>query len=357
MAMRTQRTIDAKRKRRRATIANKENIPCTSTPMVPRLRNSPLVLTPLADILNVTPESRSTRSNERRRIDAANYASTLPKYEEEYSPSTVLPTGQQLALRGLLPDPFLGNPRYFTTPELTQQQRTGRLDATNFTKSLPKRNLEQEFVAIAKEQENSTKITPKVNATNLHSSKMGDQTLDHLIDAILESARKDEKKKKTRKSFNLRRRTLLKNQAENMSEVILSPSYAAGDDPASDLTFLLIEPVANTKSFTAVTPKISLSSTLSTPDPATPLPGTPISDVVLCQMPTPLPRSISCLRRNVRNDSTNTFKLETPVKALTQKRRRRVEEETEMQTVTPKKSRVDAKNYFEIGVALPSIYV
>lgn len=54
--------------------------------------------------------------------------------------------------------------------------------------------------------------------------------IDHLIDAILDSARKDEKKKKPRKSFNLRRRTLLKNQVEQHQDIMLSPSYAAGDD-------------------------------------------------------------------------------------------------------------------------------
>ncbi|KAM7348134.1 uncharacterized protein ACRADG_007552 [Cochliomyia hominivorax] len=377
--MRTPRLSENKRRKRRATIANKENIPIlTSTPMVSRNRNSPLVLAPLADILNVTPEAqKSNGTPDRRRVSVnvfndtnastirrhssvgfaipqiPQYATTLPKYEEEYSPSTILPTGQQLALRGLLPDPFMGNPRYFTTPEvnLEQEQEVKKIS------SLPKkRKLEQEFVAIAKEEgvleDSHQAVNNKkdFNNTGLQSNKMGDQTLDNLIDAILDSARKEEKKKKPRKSFNLRRRTLLKNQVEQHQEIMLSPSYAAGDDPCSDLSFLNCEPFTyNTKkTFKATTPKpaspIAIPSEPTTPEPATPLPATPLTHKQLLQMPTP------AVSKPARNDS---FSLATPVRSNLKRR----SESKALNDSSAKKFKVDSRNYFEIGVALPSIYV
>ncbi|XP_023296639.2 uncharacterized protein LOC111679318 [Lucilia cuprina] len=370
--MRTPRLTEAKRRKRRATIANKENIPIlTSTPMVSRTRNSPLVLAPLADILNVTPEAVANRTPERRRVSVnvfndtnastirrhssvgftipqiPQYAATLPKYEEEYSPSTILPTGQQLALRGLLPDPFMGNPRYFTTPELNSKQESEIKKISSLPK---KRKLEQEFVAIAKEEEgdimehSAVKAHNKkdLNNTGLMSNKMGDQTLDHLIDAILDSARKEEKKKKPRKSFNLRRRTLLKNQVEQHQDIMLSPSYAAGDDPCSDLSFLNCEPLSYKKPFRAVTPQPA-SPIPKTPQPATPLATTPLlNQQQLLAMPTPAAAK--------RNDS---FSLDTPVRSNLKRR----SESNARENASAKKYKVDSRNYFEIGVALPSIYV
>lgn len=362
---RTPRLTEAKRRKRRATIANKENIPIvTSTPMVNRTRNSPLVLAPFADILNVTPEAvSSTRTPERRRVSiqavpvtnttgtttrrhssvglsvasaVPQYATTLPKFEEEYSPNTMLPTGQQLALRGLLPDPFMGNRRYFSTPEVVEQE-------VKTISSLPKkRKLEMDFLAIAQEEVCQTKVETKLDNTGVVSNRMGDQTLDNLIDAILDSARKDEKKKKPRKSFNLRRRTLIKNQVDTVNDFILSPSYAAGDDPCSDLSFLGYEPSAPAmkKPFKAVTPQPASPIVVFTPEPVTPNPGTPLNTQQLLELPTP----------SVRNDS---FSLATPVRPSLKRR----SESKSCQNSSAKKYKVDSRNYFEIGLALPSIYV
>lgn len=126
------------------------------------------------------------------------YASTLPKYSEDYSPSPKINSGQMLAMRGLLPDVYLENPRY----------------------------LSKDF------RPTDEQVTTKDKST-FNSSKMGDHTLDKLIDAILESGKKSIKRS-TRRTMNLRRRTLLKTTSN--SEV-LSPSYTAADDPASDLSF------------------------------------------------------------------------------------------------------------------------
>lgn len=378
---------ETKRRRRRATISNKENIPYTSTPMVERERNSPLVLSPLTDILNVTPKHMSplmehtpgriqstsvaSRPLPNRRHStvglflhpAPTYASTLPHFEEEYSPSTALPTGQQVALRGLLPDPFISNLRYFNTPELAKRkQKENQEKLKGAGKSLP-RKLEADFAEIAKECVEE-KLTKRINSES-HSAGMSDQTLDKLIDAILDSARKDEKKKvKPRKSFNLRRRTLLKNQAEQkVSELVLSPSYAAGEDPASDLSFNFIDQRPKDVMKTESTTKSPL-----TPAPATPPPGTPISTDILQKMPTPAFTSISrtdanpayqhhYLRSNLsRERLDHTFQLETPVRLPMQRKRQR-RKTLAVPIGSTKRLKTSGTNYFEVGLALPSIYV
>ncbi|KAH8418945.1 hypothetical protein KR222_009043 [Zaprionus bogoriensis] len=330
-----------KRRERRATIANKENVPAvgyTSTPMpLARLRNSPLVLAPLSDIRNVTPEQQRQQQPALRVVQSVRYAApTLPRYEEEYSPSS-LPSGQHLALRGLLPlDPFLEQPRYI--------QRKLEPD---FLATMEEQPLQQQL----REQITAAKPTPTPTPTPIAaksrparpvtpqpaSTHMGDQTLDRLIDAILDSACKADasSRKKPRKSFNLRRRTLVKQQLESQQqcEAMLSPSYAAGDDPASDLSFGLL-------------PLPAL-----TPEPASPLVAPPQS--VLRQLPTPQGHS-------------DTFCLETPVRPLKRSRRRSCSREQQAAAVAAsaelvesplKRYKVDARNYFEVGLALPSIYV
>lgn len=340
------------RRERRATIANKENVPIsvgyTSTPMpLARLRNSPLVLAPLSDIRNVTPETVRSPQPQMRVVQSVRYATTLPRYEEEYSPSGpgTLPSGQHLALRGLLPlDPFLEQPRYIGVAQ-----------------QLKKRKLEADFVATMEEPVAAAAAAPAAAAptpaapatqkplprpvTPQPSTAMGDQTLDRLIDAILDSACKADasSRKKPRKSFNLRRRTLVKQQLESQCVAMLSPSYAAGDDPASDLSFAMLP--------------------AQTPEPASPL--VPLPQSVLRQLPTPPPQ----LDHNQPGHS-DTFCLATPVRPLkrsrhgTQRRRGELEAkrglcEADCAIVESplKRYKVDSRNYFEVGLALPSIYV
>ncbi|KAH8305868.1 hypothetical protein KR044_010258 [Drosophila immigrans] len=340
--------VRRQRRQRRATIANKENVPSvgyTSTPMpLQRLRNSPLVLAPLSDIRNVTPEARSPARSAGRSpqpqlpqlaprlvVQSVRYATTLPRYEEEYSPSAhgTLPTGQHLALRGLLPlDPFLEQPRYMVA---AQQLKKRKLEPDFVATMEPTAAAVAEPAAVAKAKP-LRPVTPQPSST-----QMGDQTLDKLIDAILDSACKSDpsSRKKPRKSFNLRRRTLVKQQLESQCHVaMLSPSYAAGDDPASDLSFGLL-PLP------------------TTPEPASPL--NPLPHSVLLQLPTPQP------------SHSDTFCLATPVRPL--KRSRAAEQQTVAASASVsdvasaaesplKRYKVDARNYFEVGLALPSsIYV
>ncbi|KAH8362107.1 hypothetical protein KR084_000650 [Drosophila pseudotakahashii] len=322
------------RRQRRATIANKENVPDTvgfhSTPVVPiaRLLNSPLVLAPLSDIRNVTPEAAATRNLAPQRVQSVRYATTLPRFAEDYSPNG-LPSGQHLALRGM--DPFLGQPRYIAGSGAVQQLRQRKLD-DDFVATL------EPEVKELRAPEAATKLEVRPSTPQPASTQMGDQTLDRLIDAILDSACKADvgSKKKTRRStFNLRRRTLVKQQMEtNCPQEVLSPSYAAGDDPAADLSFGLVP--------------LPMQNLMATPEPASPLSKIPHN--VLIQLATPVINNPSS---NLPAPCDNTFCLETPVKTMKRGRKEIIAKESPI-----KRYKVDERNYFEVGLALPSsIYV
>ncbi|XP_068158386.1 uncharacterized protein [Drosophila tropicalis] len=123
------------------------------------------------------PAFKQTRTTPFRPLNCV-YASTLPTFEAEYSPSQATATGTGtgttrttcgitvpgplLALRGLcVPDSYFDKPRYLD--EQQQQQ----------------------------EQEQPEQLLPEANTTNaLSSRQMGDVTLERMIDAILESTRK-----------------------------------------------------------------------------------------------------------------------------------------------------------------------
>ncbi|KAH8342190.1 hypothetical protein KR059_001626 [Drosophila kikkawai] len=327
------------RRHRRATIANKENVPdygYTSTPLVvplpavSRLRNSPLVLAPLSDIRNITPETAAaTVSPATQRVQSVRYATTLPRFAEDYSPNGVLMPGQHLALRGLAPlDPFLGQPRYMASQRETKRKLDDDLVATMEETPIPATTTTSAPVPA------SAPLRP--STPQPASTQMGDQTLDRLIDAILDSACKADasskkKPRRCRSTFNLRRRTLVKQQldADCGRPEVLSPSYAPGDDPASDLSFGMIMPL-----------------TMTTPEPASPLVRIPHQ--VLVQLPTPKASGPPKL-------GDNTFCLETPVRSL---KRSRVAAREEAKESPLKRYKVDERNYFEVGLALPSsIYV
>ncbi|KAL9881907.1 uncharacterized protein ACN427_009995 [Glossina fuscipes fuscipes] len=302
--------------KRRVTIANRGDMPqFTSTPMMQRSRNSPLPLTPLADVFSITPEKPT--SLKLTRTHSTCYATTLPRFEEEYSPSNVvMPSGQELALRGLLLDPFIAKTRYLASPDLREEQTIKSLAS--------KREQTDEFLALPEE-----KVVEE--STDLNSSKMSDHTLDRLIDAILDSARKDEKKKKSRKSFSLRRRTLLKSQTDiNSEKLSLSPSYTAGYDPANELSFSTLKsPAAHV-----------LTSSSPSPSPS----PTPVKATFSERVLSPLPASTK---------KANPFLADTQTQPILKRR----SEPYNLRTNGKKRYRVASPNYLEIGVALPSIYV
>ncbi|KAH8250498.1 hypothetical protein KR038_008090 [Drosophila bunnanda] len=345
------------RRHRRATIANKENVPdygYTSTPLVvpplpagARLRNSPLVLAPLSDIRNVTPETVAPATTQR--VQSVRYATTLPRFAEDYSPNGVLMPGQHLALRGLAPlDPFLGQPqRYMAATGLRETKRKLDADlvATMEEQPIPAATQTSATAPSPAPTPSPVPAPPTVRPTTPQpaSTQMGDQTLDRLIDAILDSACKADasakkKPRRCRSTFNLRRRTLVKQQldADCGRAEVLSPSYAPGDD--RDLSFGMMP----------MMPLMPL--TMTTPEPASPLARIPHQ--VLVQLPTP---KASGTQQKKLGAGDNTFCLETPVRSL---KRSRVAAREEAKESPLKRYKVDERNYFEVGLALPSsIYV
>ncbi|XP_075155987.1 uncharacterized protein LOC142229318 [Haematobia irritans] len=173
----------------------------------PLLLNSPkrLSLPKTSPSLMKTPEPCSTDHY----TMPTNYASTLPTFDVEYSPCGLIP-GPLLALRGVgIPDSYFEKPRYIT-PHPHGKSSLSLNEETLETKTFVKpRDLTLRYPAYMEE-------------SSLSSSKMGDVTLERMIDAILESTRKGHKQQKAHKHHG--------NNQHNMS-----PSYTPADDPASDL--------------------------------------------------------------------------------------------------------------------------
>ncbi|XP_054727266.1 uncharacterized protein LOC129236958 [Anastrepha obliqua] len=140
------------------------------------------------------------------RKNPSNYAATLPTLEVEYSPCGFVP-GPILALRGLgIADTYFDKPRYLSPDEQNQTliQPQPTISTTNST---------------FQSQRNTCDDT-----VSLSSSKMGDQTLERMIDAILESTRKEKKSIKFAKPSHHHQRT------------VMSPTYTPAEDPANDLS-------------------------------------------------------------------------------------------------------------------------
>lgn len=210
----------------------------------------------LRDVSNITPNSTprrlSTTPQNRKRALAVSptsavtstakkdanlpYASTLPTFDIEYSPCAVKNV-PFLALRGLgLTDSYFENPgRYFPDEQPPAAKRSkpfvapapppekpdtgltplsSRLSELRFSKISFKRNAEPKTI-------NNNQIFKDDDEPSLNSSEMGDITLDKMIDAILESAKKDHPKRSS--------------SLKSKQPKIPSPTYTAADDPASDL--------------------------------------------------------------------------------------------------------------------------
>ncbi|KNC23536.1 hypothetical protein FF38_14435 [Lucilia cuprina] len=158
----------------------------------------------ISPLMLKTPENTQTRKNLPN-----NYASTLPTFDVEYSPCALIP-GPILALRGVgIPDSYFEKPRYIT-PHPKEM-----LNNINEEPSLETKTLQ-------KQVESNMKYPVYMEESTLSSTKMGDVTLERMIDAILESNRKDRKSQKTQKPPQ--------QQHSNMS-----PTYTPAEDPASDL--------------------------------------------------------------------------------------------------------------------------
>lgn len=202
----------------------------TSTPLHTSLRSfreSPTrKMDSLKDLSNIIPENSrnsplrfslkkncSNISNTPERLVAGinvpnNYATTLPTFDVEYSPCGLIP-GPLIALRGVgLPDSYFEKPRYITP-----------LPKKNVTKLFE--NCTYNIETQSKPSENPLKCPIFMEESTLSSTKMGDETLERMIDAILESNRKERK--------------TLKGQKPPQQQGNMSPTYTPAEDPASDL--------------------------------------------------------------------------------------------------------------------------
>ncbi|KAH8267050.1 hypothetical protein KR044_009789 [Drosophila immigrans] len=206
----------------------KENLELTSTstPLPAASTRTPL-LRDLSNIINMSPLQPTSTPPPQLRPSTV-YASTLPTFEAEYSPSyrtsadtrssvnNIIP-GPLLALRGIgIPDSYFEKPRYLEQKPLP----------TPFSLPLPP---------------DGAADAPSVEPT-LSSTQMGDVTLERMIDAILESTRKPPAGLgagaaggRPRCRQRLRQRHQQRQQRLLSTSVAHSPTYRPAFDPASDL--------------------------------------------------------------------------------------------------------------------------
>lgn len=189
------------------------------------------------------------------------YASTLPTFDVEYSPCGAAP--QPILAKAAkntvstITDSLFNQPRYFQEPlPATKRLKfspggmtplSSRLSELRFSKgfkgpsSAKKARTTKTDVSSLDEHSNNNnndkinknqniKKLPATDASDvsLSSSAMDDTALDKMLDAILESARKD-------------RPSIVRNLVPNKIQVAMqvssldSPTYTAAEDPASDL--------------------------------------------------------------------------------------------------------------------------
>ncbi|XP_017156626.2 uncharacterized protein LOC108165086 [Drosophila miranda] len=177
-------------------------LPASSLPVHPR--------TPLLKDLSNIMSSPLTTPTPTPTLRPTAYASTLPTFEAEYSPSAAIIPGPLLALRGMgIPDSYFEKPRYLELKPLPLPLPVPQAPATK-----------------------SGQTTPS-------SSQMGDVTLERMIDAILESTRKAPAPRQPRQRLRQRHRHHPLSSTTSSSAAAAaathSPTYRPAFDPASDL--------------------------------------------------------------------------------------------------------------------------
>uniref|UniRef100_A0A182YI80 Uncharacterized protein n=1 Tax=Anopheles stephensi TaxID=30069 RepID=A0A182YI80_ANOST len=267
---------------------DKENQCITSTPhpAIGRTVGSPYSMA-LRDVSNITPNTTpcrpsNTTPQSRKRTLAASpvspgglkrkehvesvretYATTLPTFDIEYSPCGVKDV-PFLALRGLGLTEFDNPGRYFPADEQGPSAKrmktfikplvlandlplppkedklnpcltplSSRLSELRFNKLNFKRPLSVGKTITSLSQPAPPPLPPtstenmEDSELSLNSSEMGDLTLDKMIDAILESAKKDSRWATPRPKRSL---SVKSKQSKGSS-----PTYTPADDPAADL--------------------------------------------------------------------------------------------------------------------------
>ncbi|XP_067634617.1 uncharacterized protein [Eurosta solidaginis] len=149
------------------------------------------------------------------RNNPTNYAATLPTLEVEYSPCGLVP-GPILALRGLgIADTYFDKPRYLPPDHNETLLQTHSAFNTSKATNCTMQNPQSTFLSVNSARDDTQ---------SLSSSKMGDQTLERMIDAILESTRKEKRHIKFARQF------------QNHQRSVMSPTYTRAEDPANDLS-------------------------------------------------------------------------------------------------------------------------
>ncbi|XP_030567957.1 uncharacterized protein LOC115767772 [Drosophila novamexicana] len=201
----------------------------------PLLRDLSNIMSPLHTPMTMAmPTPMPTPTSKAK---TAVYASTLPTFEAEYSPSyrvdqdgennnnnNVIFPGALLALRGMgIPDSYFEKPRYLEQKPLPSDQ-VGAAPPPSSAAAAP---------------------VPSAEQTTLSSSQMGDVTLERMIDAILESTRKPPARVRARSRCHsrLRQRQRQRPQpqpqlqpGQRLISTSHSPTYRPAFDPASDLS-------------------------------------------------------------------------------------------------------------------------
>lgn len=194
------------------------------------------------------------------------YASTLPTFQLEYSPCgpsiqpiSMIPLGTQIT------DSYFNNPRYINhartqthnndeesmpAPPVSKRLKyspppppgmtplSTRLSELRFSKISFKRTSQRSKKATKTKNENNNnnngpQTVPSIDES-LSSSALNDTALERMIDAIIESAKKE--KNSFVRSITSRKSSQSNKHQQNDSNLNFgSPTYTAAEDPASDL--------------------------------------------------------------------------------------------------------------------------
>lgn len=240
---------------RRCKTRDKENqmdiIPYTYATGVRTLTSTPFTKHDFAlrDVLNITPNRTPVSSaaplTRKRNLSLSpvetpaeqrtQYASTLPTFDVEYSP----PCGEikstpMIPLRNVtIKDSYFKNPCYFRDEESPAAKRlkistemtplSGRLSELRFSKTSIKRPSD----VSCNNNNNNIKIKDDQDDSIISSKALNDSELEKMIDAILQSTKKEK--------LNGRRKISIRKRNNNPSQDGL-PTYTPADDPANDLS-------------------------------------------------------------------------------------------------------------------------
>lgn len=211
-------------------------------------RKRPLPKTPPSSPAKRTPEKKALICP-----TPALYASTLPTFDIEYSPcGAALRAGPVMPIRSVT-ETYFNNQRYFQdeeecmpAPPVSKRPKLSppgvtplstRLSELRFSKISFKRTSQRSKKASKSKNDNNNSNCNNNNnhggvvpEESLSSSAMDDTALERMIDAILESAKKE-------KTSFVRSITSRKSNTSNQGyhANFGSPTYTAAEDPASDV--------------------------------------------------------------------------------------------------------------------------